>query len=502
MLANRSAAYLSSEDYDKAFADAQAAIEANKDYMKGYYRKALALQQLDRISEAIQVLEMIPTEMREDESISQLLLILQEEYKADNVLSKDHPEIVSFNKLVEWLLKGGAKFDKIKMRYYSEGYRGVHARDRIKKGEQFLYIPKDLIITLEMAKKEPVGLKMAKIESSLLSPKHSYLSTYVLQEIKKEDTKWRPYFDILPKDTSSFPIFFTADEKKWLEGSPFLAQVEDKINDMKKDYDLIVTAAPDFTIYTLEEFKQIRMLISSRIFGININGKRTDGLVPLADMLNHKRPQETAWEYRDDLNGFVIESKVNIQRGDQVYDSYGRKCNSRYFLNYGFVVENNEADEVPMEIKMDETDPLYSVKYKLLGNCSEKTIRVAEDLNEKNMTHFFSFLRFIHVKGDAMTLYKLKFEENNSKKKDEDNEDDSFQCSDIPFISIENEKAVLNHIKNQCAIQLKKYPTTYEEDIKILDTQKDLSYNLRNCVIMRSGEKHVMIYYILDIVVS
>lgn len=30
------------------------------------------------------------------------------------------------------------------------------------------------------------------------------------------------------------------------------------------------------------------MMVSSRIFGMNIEGTKTDGFVPMADMLNHK----------------------------------------------------------------------------------------------------------------------------------------------------------------------------------------------------------------------
>jgi len=32
-------------------------------------------------------------------------------------------------------------------------------------------------------------------------------------------------------------------------------------------------------------------MTASRIFGINVNGVKTDGFVPYADMLNHKRPR-------------------------------------------------------------------------------------------------------------------------------------------------------------------------------------------------------------------
>lgn len=81
-----------------------------------------------------------------------------------------------------------------------------------------------------MAKATPIGSKMEKAKLNLLSPKHSFLSSFVLQERKKPDTKWHPYFDILPKSCSNFPIFFTADEKKFLEGSPFLG-IKLKLNE-------------------------------------------------------------------------------------------------------------------------------------------------------------------------------------------------------------------------------------------------------------------------------
>ncbi len=51
----------------------------------------------------------------------------------------------------DWLKEGGSNFDKLKIRYYSDVYRGVHAAKEIKAGEQILFVPKKQIITLEMA---------------------------------------------------------------------------------------------------------------------------------------------------------------------------------------------------------------------------------------------------------------------------------------------------------------------------------------------------------------
>lgn len=195
--------------------------------------------------------------------------------------------------MLKWLKDGGSQFDKLKIRYYTEDYRGVHAARDIKKGETILYVPKEQIITLEMAFASPVGKKMYEkgLRQRLISPKHSFLCTFIMQERRKPDTEWKYYIDILPKSYTNFPIFFTPEEKKYLEGSPFLDQVEEKIIDIKSDYDLICREVPEFAQFPLQEYSEIRMMVSSRIFGIQIEGVKTDGFVAYADMLNHKRPR-------------------------------------------------------------------------------------------------------------------------------------------------------------------------------------------------------------------
>jgi histone-lysine N-methyltransferase SETD3 len=62
---------------------------------------------------------------------------------------------------------------------------------------------------------------------------------------------------------------------------------------------MICKEVPDFAQFTLDEYKEVRMLVSSRIFGITVNGVKTDGFVPLADMLNHRRPKQSTWYFDD-----------------------------------------------------------------------------------------------------------------------------------------------------------------------------------------------------------
>ena len=126
--------------------------------------------------------------------------------------------------MLQWLRDGGSQFDKLKIRYYTADYRGVHAARDIQKGEIILLVPKHQIITLEMAFASPVGKRMYEkgLRQRLISPKHSFLSTFIMQERRKEASEWHTYIDILPKSFSNFPIFFTEEEKEQLEGSAFL----------------------------------------------------------------------------------------------------------------------------------------------------------------------------------------------------------------------------------------------------------------------------------------
>lgn len=78
--------------------------------------------------------------------------------------------------------KEKSDFSKLKLRYYAENYRGVHAAQNIKNGETVLYVPLHLIITLEMAFKSPIGRQMYEhgLRQRLISPKHSFLGTCLL----------------------------------------------------------------------------------------------------------------------------------------------------------------------------------------------------------------------------------------------------------------------------------------------------------------------------------
>ena len=95
------------------------------------------------------------------QSIEENIILAEKEIAEDRSIPLDHPERHRFNALFKWMKEGGAEFNKLKLRYYTEDYRGVHASGAIEKGETILFVPLNELLTLDMAMQSPIGSLMA-----------------------------------------------------------------------------------------------------------------------------------------------------------------------------------------------------------------------------------------------------------------------------------------------------------------------------------------------------
>ena len=53
------------------------------------------------------------------------------------------------------------------------------------------------------------------------------------------------------------------------------------------------------------------------------------------------KPPVRGCSYDNVLQAFTMTSLKTIRDGAQVFDSYGKKCNSKFLLHYGFTIESN-----------------------------------------------------------------------------------------------------------------------------------------------------------------
>ena len=407
---------------------------------------------------------------------SELLSLIEEEEKKNEENSKKYSQYPIYLKFMNSFYKLGLFINKIEISFNSDCDRYCRATEDIHDKDVLIRVPLEALMTLDGARKSKFGEYFTpQLEKKLNSPHHSLLSTFMLTEIDKgAKSKWKYYFDFLPASYNNFPIFYGEKEFSYLKGTQFLELVQKKMKEMKEDYDLLTNVIPGYSKYDYDLFRKMREVISSRVFGVTIKGKKNDIIAPYADMLNHKRPRQTHWNYDDTCNAFVIKGVSNVKKGDEVFDSYGIKCNSRFLLNYGFTVENNEDNEFKIILILNESSPYFKEKMEYLGGKNyAKKFSLVLNLSDSKIIQFFSFLRFI--------LY------NKPNFKDIDTTRPT---------SVQNEICLFTKLKEIMNKYLSKYPTTLDYDIEYFKSNRNnMGFNEYNCYVIRIGEKKLLFKY-------
>jgi len=494
LFSNRAAANLELSNFAEALEDADACIKLDPKWHRGYHRRGTALVKLLRYQEARAAFKegekISPQDPGIKKSLGAIESLLKELAMSLEETEADNPDNDRFSALVKWMKDGGCKFPKLYLKYYSQDYRGVHTLCKIAPNDCVLFVPKDYLMTNEVAMESKIGREIQKSGYEMRS-EHSWLAVYLIQEKhKRSKSFWYPYISILPDKYGNMPMLFGDVYKKYLKGSYAITMAENRMASLRAEYDGICSKCAEFRKYKFLEFVWGRLAVITRIFGLNIHGKKTSALVPYADMLNHITDKQTDWQYDNKLKGYTMITNRAVARGEQIFDSYGRKCNGRYFVNYGFTIDQNFIDnDACFRVSLPTDDPQYRMKLRYLHNSPTREFQVpptysedvsvlSENMKPRNM---FSFFRFIHARGKELMLLSSS---------------DGYQVKDIKPISVRNEIAVLQHIKQVAIRKLADFPEPLRVDHALLKANKFMDMNHRNCVMMRSGEKETLAWYI------
>lgn len=357
--------------------------------------------------------------------------------------------------LLQWMQDHGASMPSLYFEHIARDYRGVCCKDEVSTGSLVASIPVHLLITYETAYASPIGQSIQVIQEEHPEVECSpqvYVACLLLEERSKgAESYWMPYLNMLPTSYSCMPVNFTDEELSYLTGSLVLKETYQRREQYQKEYMYLKAFVQEFQKYTLEDYIWARLAVLSRIFGITIGQQRTAALVPIADMLNHKSPPDTRWTFHDESNSFILESIVPLSVGDQVYDSYGRKSQTDFLLNYGFVPEENDQNECQITIQQD-------------GQQEYFRFEITNDLTSEPCTRLFTIMRLI-------------------------------VSPTTPISRIDLEVQVLSYFQNLIQSSLEEFDTTIEEDTLLLQVSPPDNRNIANAIRVRLGEKKLLEWY-------
>ena len=292
-------------------------------------QKVDVMWSMNRYAECLQYVAESVKDGRANEA---LLLDIKNRYQVMHGLAYDAPERQQLHLFEAWLHSNGAIYSKLFIRQQSVYSREVHAMKLINKDEVLLSVPLGLIITSKMGQDTPFGSLIKKSVVRLSWDYLTYITTFMMTQQHDPSSTWKPYMDVYPKRAESFPVFYTEDEKKLLQGSPMTDHIVTELAEMKTEYDRIVSAVPGFKVFSFDDYARNKMIVTSRIFMVSTVSEKERIMVPFADFFNHHNDKvgQTYWNYDGGTKCFRITAKAPIQPADPVSGSW--RSMRRYVL--------------------------------------------------------------------------------------------------------------------------------------------------------------------------
>ena len=231
-----------------------------------------------------------------------------------------------FQNLCNWIIENGGQVNhKISIEETPHG-RSIKSIDVIDTDEVLFNIPKNLLLNLSNIDLQIEGDISEKCSTVIA----------LLYEMKREESFWQPYIDIFPpmKELETHPIILNLVGK--------FPTISNTINNN------LILSQQDLS-YTIEFITKNNLiqeiLIEEIIWAYVIVSTRMwtkFGLVPLADMFQHKNDSEIFLkEYDEDFVGMVNNAAINSDQ--TIFDNYNIKDDIQLFTNWGFIDYTKEC---------------------------------------------------------------------------------------------------------------------------------------------------------------
>jgi len=380
-------------------------------------------------------------------------------------VTSDSAAITKFN---EWLTSNKLPPHKVKI---GADHKLVATED-IAAEELMLSIPFNLLISPKTAGDGALGPALKEI--ALSSP--IVLTLFLVHEKNDPKSFYQPWLSILPERIPS-SLFFDEAEMGELEGSMMQSISQQRKAVLTSEYEQVMNALavnhsalfPAET-FTLDAYTWATSVVASRSIVVNAGNVTVPIIVPFADLATHNHAMNTSFDFDED-NNFKVVTNTAINSSSPVELSIGARSNSQLLLSHGFTIDNNDHDQVQLTVKVSEDDPFHSVKTAMLKNQGIKD----------DTTFIISKLGLSKGLLAAMRLQALRPSEF-------DRYTRAFQGKPV---SLRNELEVYRTLVVACQQLLKRYKTSYQQDVELLKTE--LTHNVRNAVVLRKGEKETLL---------
>jgi len=286
-------------------------------------------------------------------------------------------------------------------------------------GTVLMRIPSPCLLTVDAVSSTPVGGKLVDVvrnntsSDPLLKNDASdlILALYMAHiSSSKDNTNSRhaAYLATLPPPSSYDNIARRWDDtqlESLLGGTALLARVRTDRSNLMSDYKVISSAwskmngteESAIAFPSFEQFDDMFAAVSSRGFaGLGSDDGQSDAMVPLLDLLDHRRGCDAKKDVR--YNRCSAEGGANscievvadrdLPPGSTLHDTYGAKGNSQLLSRYGFCIANNlepdgSSNDV-VELLLKEGQPVVGLRAGPKSYTYGKLVRMVDMFQEQD----------------------------------------------------------------------------------------------------------------------
>jgi hypothetical protein len=370
------------------------------------------------------------------------------------------------NTFLQWSKTNGIQHDKVSVQDFVLSGKGLAASEDIDHDEIIITVPRRLLLCVKTAlESETIGPIFQQLKHDLNLDEDSIVTLFIMYEKGKSNSIWKPYFDILPQDLSTYPLYFSANALALIEGTPLfleIMQTKEQLQDFASTvFPLLFEKYPDtfqLDVFTLENLIWTRAVVDTRAFSFREMGCC---MLPFVDFVNtYPYPQlESKGSYIAEIDAFQIKTMADCKKGEQLFICYGPYSNRELLQNYGFVTQNNPYDRyfIEFELPEDDTEERRELKSQLLTKFN------------LSLEHFFRKGRIPSKMLATLRICLLNEEELNTV------DDENW----TPFQPMDNELQVLNTLQMTVEALIGMLPpveTIDEQETIPLDEQFAIQY--------------------------
>ena len=252
-----------------------------------------------------------------------------------------------YNNLFNFIISNGGYINpKLVPNEISKSNRFIIAKELIKKNEKILFIPDKVLISRIHKSVFKHCRDAYGIEDGY---EYDCIVYFMTIDNYNSSSFFKPYYDYLPTFNKSDFIFdFSEKEIKMFEGTGITEGIRNYKHFYKRALEPVKEKLKKFAEEKnikyediLEKFKYNFDLVATRNFGRPDSYCDLNTMVPYMDLINHSDKNNTYWYYEDLDEGYTLISVRDIQKNEEITDSYGKYHNSMLYRTYGFVIPGN-----------------------------------------------------------------------------------------------------------------------------------------------------------------